>query len=357
MINNEVLAAGDALRNHPYTLLSLSDREKFHTGFIAYCLRRYRPTLFKRLFDSNEYPETIDVEQDSIDLVVKGAKGRYLGIAEVKLKTDLHDEQLDKYNGKVLANLKNLKIKNDAVGRIVIGLFSPVDERQLNEASFTFVDLTETLRGLIVEELLKEQDSVIRTLIGLWTGYLEGLDSLKSYFIQTGTGSINGEVPGMLETIRLRGIFERYRHRLVADNLRNSAPDLVDLDKEGGGPIDISNSHGNGILDMYVLPRKGKVQFGLQWQAGTLKLFIHHQKESPRRNELLLSIAEEIVKSGVVPEIPNPTLNRKGVFRSVTIGEVGWNVLSDDISNSHCKLIEIFRRLQEYRDDVIHLQH
>ena len=54
MKNQEtVIAAIEALRVHPFTLIQLSDKEKFHTGMLCYALNKY-PILFKTIFKLKE---------------------------------------------------------------------------------------------------------------------------------------------------------------------------------------------------------------------------------------------------------------------------------------------------------------
>ena len=351
----QAIEAGNRLRNHPYTLLHLSDREKFHTGFLAFCLKRYKPTFFYSMFGRRDpLPDLlVDVEYQSMDIVVRESKDPkiYLAAAEVKLKTDLHDDQVRKYRK---------KIGKHAVAR-VIGLFPPTEanEQELKQRGFPYEGLTEKIPGWVEEQIRGESDPEIKCIFTLWVGYLRDLGVLRSYFVEKGTESIGQDIVDALDDIKLKGIFERYRHGLITSQLQDLRfREELGKDGEGKGPLDIGNSHGNGILDLYTIPRPKKkgegVQMGLQWQAGQLKLFVHHKKDSESRNKLLKGIAEKIKSSGKLDFEVKP--NKEGRFRSVTLIDKGWDILKDDISDKHQTLREVYEMLDEFIDEARRLR-
>lgn len=98
-MNNEHQAITDAfekLQKHPYTVISLSDREKFHTGMLAFMINKLDQTskvivieqLWGVALQKDEGEITAEVEWQSIDLIVQQNKKIVLW-AEAKFKTTL----------------------------------------------------------------------------------------------------------------------------------------------------------------------------------------------------------------------------------------------------------------------------
>ena len=107
-MEDKIAEAFDGINDHPYTLISLSDREKFHTGMLAYVINHLDPeiqvTLIEKLWgeilSKNDGKITAEVEQNSIDLIVK-QNGEVAAWAEAKFKTTLSAGQLEKYRDKL----------------------------------------------------------------------------------------------------------------------------------------------------------------------------------------------------------------------------------------------------------------
>lgn len=294
-MNNEHQAITDAFKNlqeHPYTLISLSDREKFHTGMLAFMINKldWRSKLFviEQLWglrlSQDDGEITAEVEWQSIDLIVR-QKQKIVLWAEAKFKTTLGKEQIQKYRNKLSRQEKDAKA-------ILLALFTGVDPASVEIDEVAFQDIVIKHQELILKQL--EGDH--KTLIRLWIQYLESIQVLTQYIKEVGlnsvewTGNIHGSFSDNLDRIKLKGIFEHYRHFLF----RQEVEKLVSQDIGTVIPNQF-NSHGNSGIEYVVYPfddqtngdRKlhpddanGHMRYGLQWQAGSLKISIDVEKDN-----------------------------------------------------------------------------
>lgn len=294
--NQAITDAFKKLQDHPYTLISLSDREKFHTGMLAFMINKLDQTskvfMIEQLWDvalpQDEGEIIAEVEWQSIDLIVRQNKKIVLW-AEAKFKTTLGREQIQKYKDKLPKEAKSAKA-------ILLALFTGVDPASGGIDEVAFHDAIIEHQDLILTRL--EGDH--KTLIRMWIQYLEAIQVLTRYIEKIGinsvewTGNGHGSFSDNLYRIKLKGIFEHYRHSVF----RKEAETLIkeQIDENVGLLIPNQfNSHGNSGIEYVVYPfndqtnpdRKlhpddvnGHMRYGLQWQAGSLKLSIDVEKDA-----------------------------------------------------------------------------
>ncbi len=339
----------EQLANHPFTLIGLSDREKFHTGMLAFTIRYYwdskrgenRHNLIKELWGNeafqksfeNGYEIGVQVEKDSIDLVVEVEKTEEKAFAEVKFKTDLHSDQMAKYKKK----------HPDAKG-VILGLFPPAVSSQTSDyVTCSFPSQITEMFKLKQELLQGESDEV--ALIRLWNGYLSTINQLQKSFRKYSTCEIpdHDEFRRKLQKIKLKGIFERYRLALIWKKIAEENKNVF---------VILFNTHGNTGLHMQIPigqmnnDKKIRYAYGLQWQGNKLKLFLEDYETNNNfvRDELLKNYLTECIykkyKDADACHLidKRKNLNRNGKFRSITIGE--WPIFGD-ISSKSETLIEM----------------
>lgn len=337
------------LTTHPFTLLSLSDREKFHTGFLAYCINLYGKEFAIRLFGDKGFSGVERVravtEVNGADLVVcvcdainkeicgtqkKGCAPRKhaKAIVEVKLKTDLHSNQLDR-----------LASKEKFSGKHLISLFKPIDSKEFHK-DFNFLYLRQipnALEGFDKKNIGVED----ATLVSMWSEYLLSLGKLVDKFTTKELGKIDDDVLIVLKKIKLNGIFQRYRFSLINNEFKHHSNKYLENDLGFGDLIiktDINNTHGEALFEVcsQVTPI---YRVGLQWQRNVVKLFAEgDQKSDSHRDDLLIRLSELAFDS-------DDQMNKTGKFRSITIRK-NWDVMGD-ISEKPKELFELFRQTLE----------
>lgn len=320
MTSTQCFASLACLEAHPFTVLSLSDREKFHTGLLAFAMNRY-PNLIRQVFPGTGSLQNLGAfpEERSIDLVVKSTL-RDVAAAEIKLKTDLHDDQLNKINRLLPGTIAGIKA--------VVGLFQPVrkeDRDWMRDNEFRWLSLTEEIPQFLRPMTAAETDPDIAPLMRLWFTYLAELDVVRKYFSQRGAHEIEKrEISESLCKIKLRGIFEAYRYNLVCQDIK-------------AGELQIGNTHGNAQIHIPLELVRDSQNFGLQWQSGILKVFIEIKATADKyrlhRDAELRALAtrvhEFILERGWRKDFEEKPekLNKKGMFRSITIAR--WNCFDD----------------------------
>lgn len=320
----DINASAAILCAHPFTLVGLSDREKFHTGMLAHTLRRLFETdreagldLVRALWgDVNSLlplrqARTIDVvvEDRSVDLSIRADRQTLL-FAEMKLKTGLADHQLEKY-----------RKTHPAASGVVLGLFCE-DTGDSNTPSRKFPDiLSQNLGSGLLERRFAESRDDADILIRIWADYLQHLALLGNEFE---TGQLlqidqRRDFEAMLAALRIKGIFEAYRYRLIARELAKLNCPVV------GAAI---NTHGSAGLHFGI---EADMPFGLQWQGEIVKLFVEDRAyvkgvSAAMRDERLLNLAARyLARFSHSAEVK---LNKAGKFRSVTVHNQ-WNVFDD----------------------------
>jgi len=342
------------IKDHPFTLLSLSDREKFHTGFIAYAINNNK-SLIKDIFGIEEVEDLkAYVERESIDLIIakndwdgKKFRQNVIAIAEIKFKSDLHSDQLVKYSEKV-----------NEIPKKLISLFEPVFYDKETAAGFEKISIKKIAEYVQKElkcsahELVNGEDEYI--LFNLWYKYIENLYDLVNKFAEVGFGRISAfkKFKEELENIKLKGMFERFRYakfvnKLIVDSNLNMILSTNDREEKETLYFKIDNTHGNALLEFYFRIDKIRIganmsKYGIQWQNGKLKLFIvANNANNNIRDNILRSLAKTYEKFNEVEltkQNAEIKLNRDGKFRSVTI-------LSLDIFDNLVDHYDIFKKL------------
>lgn len=335
----------DIIIAHPFTLLSLSDREKFHTGFLAYVINNneFGLCVAKKIFSkSNTLPERDKqikalVEYESIDLLLcrcdefgKEACGTLskpcepkknaIAPAEVKLKTDLHSNQLEKYKQKFPKEIReNLPF-------YLISLFPTTESISDKVQAFDLCDIPDILPECIPDLYTQKDDT--RTLCSLWCTYLIALKAIREYFVAQKLQKINLRIVNGLRSIKLLGIFQRYRLSLISP-------------KPQGFEAKIDNTKGAALLDVFIQDTEYKV--GLQWQGLNLKLFIAgNTMGDEKRDKLLKELAKKL-------EIKTES-RRDGIFRSINWAN-DWDIMGN-ISGREEELEQKFKSVHSAWKEV-----
>lgn len=323
---NEIDTAFNAIEKHPFTIISLADREKFHTGMIAFLLNEIDASSQLKLIKKLWGEENCDalkisaasklkcfVEQDSIDLVIKDQENEKNEIklwAEMKFKTTLSEGQIDKYKEKT---------PDDSVGAL-FALLTDVDnipelqgkdgkQRPFNEIAFheAILDFNNDnpLVNFISNKVEDRQRDKI-ALVRLWLEYLGFIKKLTDFTKDAGLNPIEGGFANKLHKIKLKGIFEHYRYSLFRKELENLIKTNEDRKTIEKFKINQFNSHGNSGIEYVIHPypdiidenkdnskktklptRDYHMSFGLQWQAKSLKLFVTMAKVREYTNDRL----------------------------------------------------------------------
>jgi PD-(D/E)XK nuclease superfamily len=329
------------LKIHAFSEIGLADREKFHTGLLAHTLRQLQKnntglleTLIGKVWGdkaknkcANSENLQVFVEHQSIDLIVK-IDGNICLFAEVKLKTTLSENQLEKYSIRM----------PKAYGALLV-LFTPKEVAKnvtVNSFPETIVDLFSGEDG--GEFLKKNDDSII--LIRLWVDYLKSINSLACQFAKLELKEVQSKdsFKKSLQDIKLKGIFEWYRYNVVLSKVLDAFENCKQCE------FKTFNSNGNAGINFQFNSASG-FSYGLQWQANALKLFVidnNYKKgsETPKRDEFLHELGE---KYGKKFNTNNKRMNRIGKFRSITVER--WDVFSD-VSGKPKELIERLKHLR-----------
>jgi hypothetical protein len=311
------------LLEHPFTIIGLSDREKFHTGLLAHTLRSFLRIdrdlgieLISKLWGTDnslaelQNAEKIEVfvEEKSVDLGIRTEKEVIL-FAEMKLKTRLADHQLREYRAKYPR----------AVG-VVLGLLrEPTGQSDISSRPFPRI-VSQLLEVKPFAKYLSEADADSVILIRMWREYLMSLSDLAVQFEMAALAELMdpNKLEEMLRSLKLKGIFESYRYRLIRSKLERLKTSAA---------IREFNTNGNAGLHMFY---SGGLPFGLQWQAGSLKLFVEDPtykkgRVSKRRDELLQNLTREFCREFGLNQLEK--LNRNGKFRSASVER--WNIFEN----------------------------
>lgn len=309
------------LQSHPFNLIGLADREKFHTGMLAFTLRSFLEhdeelffdlvsELWNQRFEKCSIDKIhVEVEHSGIDLVI-ATDGVVTHWAEMKLKTGLSDQQIRRYED---------KYPNSA--SVLLGLFpEQTGSKKTVYRSFPTL-VSRHITGLPNDRLRNSGLSEDRlVLISMWVKYLSGLARLSDTFVVAGLEEIPdaNKVSSLLRRIKLRGIFERYRYNLIQEQMSNPQSPVQPQ---------LFNSNGNAGLDIRI---EASLPYGLQWQAGALKLFVEDPdfkkgNATPERDSRLVELAANFCDHFDLER--NTRLNASGKFRSITVRR--WGILEN----------------------------
>jgi len=334
------------LKDHPFTLIGLSDREKFHTGLLAHLLRRLSerdPEQFTRLIGllwsgarageafkcinnaiaaKADQRITVTVEEKYLDLAIK-VDARVTLLAEMKLKTTLSKDQL-----------KNIETKWRGEAKTLLGLFPEKVSKTsgFGRARFAY-SISEFFDGVpIGSALFVDADEA--ALFRMWSDYLRNLDKVSSWFTRFDGKAVpnSKSFEEDLRALRLKGIFQWHRLEWIRRKFDDKRITIKHF-----------NTNGGAGLDFYVGKSAGGFCKGLQWQWKSLKLFLideNFPKHSGERDTALEKLATEFINEFGL-ERPNsqsqsgsnaktaasPNLNRNGKFRSVTVEN--WDIFGN----------------------------
>jgi hypothetical protein len=344
------------LSSHAFTVIQLSDKEKFHTGMLCYTLNEH-PSLFNTVFKlptGEDYKAV--VEEKTIDLLITQG-GAIKLIVESKLKTGLHESKTPKRfkisYGENVNQLEKIQLNNPNLGDNGYYLLSLFPEIEENKFGFKGLQFTESILSEI-EKVCSQKNN----LINLWIEYLKQLKVLVDYFVENNMDCINlnnsdpmnpKSLNDLLKEIKLNGVFESYRYGLiqkevqskllesdVGKQLKKTLKEKKRIEQIG----ELFNSNGNAGLE-YSFGRNQKY-FGIQWQ-GSLKLFIVTEKiavkEGVKDIQKNLGLSELKYKNGLSLPIT------KGVFSSVTIKR-DWNIY-EDITDKPIEIIKLLNNLNQ----------
>ena len=184
-MKKDIIKAFENLIDHPFTIIQMSDREKFHTGLLQYALKEY-PQLYKLIFDiDGEFKS--ELEFKSIDLYIYESstnKKKPYVLVESKFKTGLHFSKTK--NGEVKQIQKYADKYKSASKGYLISLFPESENLKINDHEFIkeYKNISFTGDILTVLELILEGDSKEEyQFLDLCVSYLKEL-KIKIEFIK-----------------------------------------------------------------------------------------------------------------------------------------------------------------------------
>lgn len=347
-MNDTTCTAFEALQNHPFTFISLADREKFHTGMLAFTINElaekekleFLNSLWgvencERLKANSEKKLIAAVEQNSVDLVVKrvGKENTKTGDrkvdevlfwAEMKFKTTLSERQISDYKAK----------HPNAIGAL-FALFTGVESLPTNFREVCFHEKVTSAKSTILGGVVNSDS---KTLVRLWIEYLENIKTLTDFIKSNTTPIHEPDFRQDLHRIKLKGIFEHYRlslfSKIVRAKLKDNGTAWVEAD------INQFNSHGNSGIEHVMFPffekdsANGKdYRYGLQWQSNALKLFVCVEtgQLGDVDNSRLEHLLHNLKKINLAAADRALTISCGKKFRSYTIAT--WDIFNSDLDD------------------------
>ncbi len=403
----------DSLIKHPFTSIQLSDKEKFHTGMLKIMLDTIGEPAYacvfgneftKELYSNNGTP-LILLEQGSIDMVIKklikDQKESIFAIIESKFKTGLHYSKDKKTSSGYIDQLTKYAYSNDGLKAkygFVISLFKenkddlkiksiPEKEPKIQKykplrfIDFDFGFLEKEISRLNKSNLLKPDILDKAVLIRMWLDYLKCLSKVVNFFVEKKFEDVSDKnFENDLKKIKLKGVFERYRLKLIEKELLekiNPQEQLKESLKRGASfeniPnaennfIMIKNTNGNESLLLAINSEEGneKFYYGIEWQSGSVKVFIKWNKNrinsdlKKKREEALILLIERLlpklekntVDKFIKPNKKGELSHRDSVFKSITIIKKS---IFEDIQDISEKLFDIIGVIH---DNGIHINN
>lgn len=372
------------LKEHPYTQIQLSDREKFHTGMLKITLDVFQKEAYSEIFGADFakglYKSEVQeietcLEEKSVDLSIKNCKKVY-AIIESKFKTGLH---YSNYKNRRVSQLTKYALNNPKTEHgFVVSLFpeqkeedleiSPEEKTQIKV--FEKKTYTDDVLRFLKNTNSKLPDDPRVPLITLWTSYLKDLkivvDEFKSIKLE---GISNNEnVKKLLSEAKLKGVFEGFRMSQVKQKLEGILHDTIKQDLQTGAQIwkkpdtennyiILGNTHGNASLSLVMTDEHKSISYGIQWQAGKVKVFTQPEGEnlkkwqkdkawSEQRQKTLENLIKLFESKWSKYEMK---INKEGKFRSITVME---KELFADISDMPGKLIPFLKILRDNPPEI-----
>lgn len=354
---SELDKAFEALQEHPFTLISLADREKFHTGMLAFTINQLgsdpRLALLSLLWGEKACSHLGEnetghlrafVEQNSIDLIVKKGNETKLW-AEMKFKTTLGHDQIKNYQER----------HPDAEGAL-FALFTGVESLPANFRQICFHEEVVGMKKSILNGVAEPDP---KTLIRLWIEYLEIIQILTKFVVgKKGNPIAEANFGSNLSSIKLKGIFEHYRHSVFNKALESWwERDTSRLARPKVGQF---NTHGNAGFEHTVYPfiqdseggngkgaTNGKhLSYGLQWQGASLKLFVVATGKRPDkdRDKKLCELYQIFRKKNWVHVKPRKS-SKEAEFKSHTIEN--WDIFAPKLDGNSATFDELAKQYGE----------
>lgn len=347
-----VLETIEKLKNHPFTFMQLSDKEKFHTGLIAYAIKEYPKFLNHLLNDGRNYlagdKYRVLVEHDSTDILIVNEyyydePERFPGkdkitpfaVIEVKFKSAMHSS---KKNEDVIPQLTKYeeKYKKHNPQFIYIYLFDEPEVQSQFYNSWRFISYNDLVNMLEPFYGAGYEGDV--QIIGAWISYIKLMVEFSKFVKNQALFSLktayqsNDTIVALIHDIKMKGLVDHYRYSLFLNSLLKSnlidTPLLKYPTKNEDKKKDciyylIDNTHGNGLIHFEIY--NGKTTYGIQWQSSILKLYMHaDSKNNTERDSELLALATKLFGED------SHTLNKDGVFRSISIyKDLSWDIYDD----------------------------
>ena len=315
------------------------------------------------------------LEEYSVDLSIKNGE-KVFAIFESKFKTGLHYSKM-KIEGESqdVNQLEKYARKNSNTEYgFVISLFEEekleIDIKGVAITEFTPLTFTNQILKFLLCFNYEDYDDPTIALVELWISYLKELKIVVDEFekIQLEGISNHKEVKKLLTDIKLKGIFERHRLNIIKNIIKNNIEDLIieeDLKNklmEGakiwGKPepennyIIIGNTHGNASIS-FVFKTEKENSYGIQWQAGSVKIFIDIPVVEMRkdRHKQLNSLVGELKNlkyvegkaDMLIEDLKFAEINEKNKFQSITIIK---KEIFEDIRKMPDTLIRILKILK-----------
>ena len=342
----------EKIKNHPFTFMQLADKEKFHTGMIAYAIKQYPKFVNILLSDGRNYlagdKYKVLVEHESTDILIVDEycydePEKYPGkdkitpfaVIEVKFKSAMHSS---KKNEEVIPQLTKYedKYKKYNPQFIYIYLFDEPEVQNQFGKTWRFIGYHDilTILGSVHDRGVLGNEQII----GTWISYVESMVEFSKFIKNQALFSLktayqsNETIGAYIGEIKMRGLVDHYRYSLFLNALLKSeklqSPLLSYPSKDEEKKKDciyykIDNTHGNGLIHFELY--NGKTTSGIQWQSSSLKLYIHaDSKKNSDRDEELITLATKLFGEA------EHTLNKDGVFRSISIlKELSWDIYDD----------------------------
>jgi hypothetical protein len=347
-----ILNTIEDIKNHPFTFMQLADKEKFHTGMIAYAIKEYPKFLNILLNDGRNYlagdKYKVLVEHESTDILIVDEycydepekhpdkdKIKPFAVIEVKFKSAMHSS---KKNEEVIPQLTKYedKYKKYNPQFIYIYLFDEPEVQNQFGKTWRFISYHDLITMLQPSYGQGHEGNI--QIVGVWMQYIESMLAFSKFIKDQALYSLktayqsNETIGALIGEIKMRGLVDHYRYSLFLNALLKSEKlqspllnyPLKDEEKKKGCIYyKIDNTHGNGLIHFELC--NGKTTFGIQWQSSSLKLYIHaDSKKNSDRDEELIAMVKMLFGEAKY------ALNKDGLFRSISIyKDLSWDIYDD----------------------------
>lgn len=365
-MKKDIIKVFENLIDHPFTIIQMSDREKFHTGLLHYALKKY-PKLYKLIFDIEGKFES-ELEFKSIDLYIYEStnKKKPYVLVESKFKTGLHFSKTK--NGEVKQTQKYADNYKDASKGYLISIFPETENLKINDHGFIkeYKNISFTGEILTVLERIQEGDSKEEyPLLDLWVSYLKELKIIIDFIKKQQLESLNLNIYNnnkdfeyYSDKLKLSGLFENYRLNLIKEEINEAIKQekkVICFEKKNYEYFSrIDNTRGNALLHYEKKfenpPHEDFISYGIQWQTDKIKFYIRskNKKVNKIRDEYLIKFGK-LLQDKVFPDGIDLKLNPNGKFKSTSLHE---HFMFDDLTEIPDKIIELLNCLEDIKTSI-----